>query len=78
MFPLYMAKPSEIVQVICIEGGRGIRKKLMDVGIVPKVTVRVISSGERYPTIVEKDGMRLILGYGASKKIYVSPISGGE
>lgn len=77
MFPLYMAKPSETVQVICIEGV-GVLEKLMDVGIVPKVTVRVISSGERYPTIVEKDGMRLILGYGASKKIYVSPISGGE
>lgn len=78
MFPLYMTRPNERVRIIHIDTDHALRKKLIDIGIAPEVCVRVISVDQKDPTVVEKDGMRLMLSYSVSKKIYVLPHNGGE
>ena len=70
--PLAMASPGEVVQVVDIRAGGGLTKRLADMGLLPGVNIRVISSQRPGPVVVEVKGTRLALGYGMAQKILVT------
>jgi len=70
--PLAMASPGEVVQVVDIRAGGGLTKRLVDMGLLPGVNIRVISSQRPGPVVVEVKGTRLALGYGMAQKILVT------
>jgi Fe2+ transport system protein FeoA len=66
--------PGQKVEITEIRGGRGMVSKLANMGFYPGVIVEVISS-RGGPLIVAKDGVRLGLGFGMARRIYVRVIS---
>ena len=70
--PLAMASPGSTVSVVGIAGGRGLARKLTDMGLTPGARVRVISSQAPGPVMIELRGSRLALGHGVSTRVMVS------
>jgi len=54
-----------------IEGGRHVRKKLMDLGIIPGIPVTVIRKIRRNPLILSVLGRQVVLGRGIAAQVYV-------
>ena len=59
------------VVVIDFDGGQKFREKLINYGILPGVTMEVVSNIKSGATIVEVMGAKVVLGYGMAKRIYV-------
>ena len=74
MMPLSQSRQGEIVRIVSVAGGRGVARRLSDMGFFPGVVVRVISNPGRGPVILLKDGLRLGLGFGMARKIFVHPV----
>ncbi len=71
MIPLTFVNPGEKFKIINIYGGRGIMRRLFEMGIGPDSICKVISNPGRGPIVIEKDGMRIGIGYGMAKRIFV-------
>ena len=69
--PLAMVSPGEVVTVVNIRAGRGLTRRLADMGLTPGTTLRVVNSQAPGPIIVEVRGSRLVLGYGIVQKVMV-------
>jgi len=69
--PLAMVRPGEEVMVVDIRAGRGLTRRLADMGLIPETTVRVINSQMPGPILIDLRGSRLVLGFGAAQKIMV-------
>jgi ferrous iron transport protein A len=63
--------PETEVTLIDIIGGRAIRSKLYSMGMVPGVSLRVMSRNEHGPLIVGVKDSRLVIGRGMAGKIIV-------
>lgn len=68
---------NEVIQgksarILKIEGGIMIRKKLLQMGIVPGIPVRVIQKPDKGPMLLSVLGNQLILGQGMAEKVLVS------
>jgi len=74
--PLSMVAPGQVVQLVAVHGGWGIRQRLADMGLNPGVKVRVIQSGFSGggPIIIAVRDFRLALGRGMAHKIMVRPV----
>ncbi len=70
--PLAMASPGEVVRIADVRGGRGLTRRLADMGLLPGTVIRVINSQMRGPVVVEVKGTRLALGHGMAHKILVT------
>jgi len=70
--PLAMASPGEVVRVADVRAGRGLTRRLADMGLLPGTVIRVINSQMRGPVVVEVKGTRLALGHGMAHKILVT------
>jgi len=68
---LAMARPGEVVTLVAINAGFGLRRRLADMGLSPGVSLRVIQSQMPGPVIIELRGSRLALGRGMAQKIMV-------
>ena len=71
MIPLAMAPEGKILRIVGIRGGRGIMQRLMELGLVPGSTIRVVKSTGRGPILLEVKGSRIALGRGISMKLLV-------
>ena len=60
--------------VVTIEGGKGSRQRLFDLGIVPGKVISVVQGAKRHPYIVRVGETKIMLGWGMVEKIYVSGI----
>ena len=69
--PLAMAGSDEIVSVVEIRAGFGLKRRLADMGLSPGVSLRVIHSQMRGPVIIDLKGSRLALGRGMAQRILV-------
>jgi len=69
--PLAMVSPGEVVIVVSISAGRGLTRRLADMGLVPGTTLRVVNSQMPGPIIIDLRGSRLVLGHGIAQKIMV-------
>jgi len=72
--PLAMAAPGEVVTVIEIRAGRGLQRRLADMGLTPGVRVRVINSQMAGPVLIDLRGSRVALGRGIAQKIAVAKV----
>ncbi len=76
MIPLALVRPGSTVRVIEIRGGRGVYSKLRSLGIIEGKILKVISSINGGPVIVEiadsiGSSPRIVLGFGMCMKIFV-------
>jgi len=71
MIPLVMAPEGRTLRIVFIRGGRGVMRRLADLGLVPGATVRVIHSTGGGPILLEVKGSRIALGRGICMKILV-------
>lgn len=69
--PLAMARPGEVVTVIGVRAGRGLQRRLADMGLTPGVQIRVVNSQMPGPVLIDLRGTRLALGRGIAQKITV-------
>jgi len=69
--PLAILPPGIDATVIRIEGGRGMVRRLSDLGFVKGVRVRTMVSSSPGPVLVEIKGSRIALGRGVAMKIFV-------
>ena len=59
------------VKIIGINGGRGVRRKLLGLGIIPGVQVKVIQRGEGNPMVLSVLDNQVMLGHGMANKVLV-------
>jgi len=69
--PLSMVSPGDVVRIVQIRGGRGLARKLADMGLVPGTSIRVINAQGLGPVVLEARGTRLALGHGMAQRILV-------
>lgn len=71
MVSLNSVKPGNKVEILEVRSGMGLLNRLASMGIYPGSKVQVVSTSEKGPVIIAKNGARLGLGFGAAKKIFV-------
>ena len=72
VIPLPMISPGEVVNVVGVNAGRGLSRKLVEMGLTPGVEIRVVNNQMPGPVIIEFRGSKLALGHGAAQKVMVS------
>ena len=74
--PLAFVPESEEVVVVEVFGGRGLTRRLYDLGLTPGTRVKVLKSCSPGPILLDIRGSRIALGRGVTMKIMVD--SGGR
>lgn len=69
--PLAIARPGETVTVIGVRAGRGLLRRLADMGLTPGIQIRVINSQMPGPVLIDLRGSRVALGRGVAQKVMV-------
>jgi len=69
--PLSMVCSGKRVKLLAIHAGRGLQRRLADMGLVPGVELEVISNRNRGPFIIAVKDTRLLLGRGMAHHIEV-------
>ncbi len=72
---LFQAYSGQELDVVDILGGRGVRRRLLQLGILPGTRVRVVSQAALGgPLLVDIDGRVVALGRGIANKVIVRPV----
>ena len=69
--PLALVPPGTEGKIVEIRGGRGLVKRLSDLGFTQGTKVRVVHTHNPGPVLVEVKDSRIALGRGVSMKIIV-------
>jgi ferrous iron transport protein A len=69
--PLSAAPNGKCVQIVSIDAGWGLRRRLADMGLTPGLSVRIVGSQRPGSVVLDVRGSRLALGRGISHKIMV-------
>ena len=69
--PLTMVEMGKRVRLVSIAGGRRLRMRLAELGLVPGVEIDVINNSLHGPFIVGVKGSRIAIGRGMAFKIIV-------
>jgi ferrous iron transport protein A len=72
--PLAMTTPGELVMVSEIRAGRGLQKRLADMGLIPGIQVRVINAQAPGPVLINLRESRIALGQSIAQKIAVKKV----
>lgn len=74
-YPLAMAAVGEPVRILAVGGGRGLARRMADLGLAVGAEVRVVQrlGGQ---VVVARDGARIALGGGMAMKILVAAAAG--
>jgi Fe2+ transport system protein FeoA len=72
LMSLAMVCPGEVVRVVDIRAGRGLIRRLTDMGLTLGVNIKIINSQRPGPVVIELRGSRLVLGHGVAQKIMVT------
>ncbi|MCW8835945.1 MAG: ferrous iron transport protein A [Rhodospirillales bacterium] len=73
-FPLALATPGERLRIAAIRAGKGLGRRLYDIGLPIGAEVEVLQREGHGRLIVARDQARVALGAGASQKIMVTLI----
>ena len=71
--PLASMVSGERAHVVRVEGGMGLRVRMVAMGLRAGAEVRIIRNGGRGPFVLAIDACRLVLGRGMAHKILVHP-----
>ncbi|MGQ9660541.1 MAG: FeoA family protein [Thermochromatium sp.] len=74
-FPLAMAGEGERVRIRTLQGGKGLVRRLTELGLNPGTEVRIVAR-QGGGLVVARDETRLALGYGMAVKILVEALDG--
>ena len=74
LMPLAIVSPGEVVQVVDVRAGWGLRRRLADMGLTPGVVIRVMNSQMPGPIVIDLRGSRLVLGHGMTQRILVRKV----
>lgn len=69
--PLAMLSESEEAKIVELSGGRGLVRRLSEMGFTYGTKVKVMYSGSPGPVLVDIRGSRIALGRGVAMKIIV-------
>jgi len=69
--PLAMVVPGKLVTVTEVRDGRGLQRRLADMGLTLGVQIRVINGQMSGPVLIDLRGSRVALGRGIAQKIVV-------
>jgi ferrous iron transport protein A len=69
--PLTTVSPGAEVTLVAVNAGRGLVRRLSDIGLYPGVSLKVIHSGRPGPFVIQVGDSRLALGHGVAQKILV-------
>ncbi len=69
--PLSEVESGKTVKIVGIDGGRGIRRKLLGLGMIPGVPVKVIRKGRRSPLVLSVLNNQIMLGQRMASKVQV-------
>ena len=70
-FPMAMAAAGDVVRLVSIGGGCGIRQRLFNMGVHENESVKVIRSQWQGGVLIASGGNRYVLGGGMALKIQV-------
>ncbi len=70
--PLSEVAEGQTVNIIRIDGGRGMRVRLTTLGLLPKTRVMVVHNGRSGPFVISVKNSKMALGRGVVDKIMVS------
>lgn len=70
--PLSQVDEGQIVSIVSIEGGRGLRSRLTTMGLLPKIQIRVVHNGRFGPFVISIKNSRMAIGRGVADKIMVT------
>lgn len=73
-FPLILASEGERVRVVAVGDGRGMDRKLADLGLSTGCEVTVLRRERGGPMVVARDEMRLALGAGIAHRVLVARV----
>ena len=71
--PLAFLSENKQARVVEVVGGRGLVRRLYELGFTPETKLKVISSSSPGPILVYVKGARIALGRGVTMKIIVKP-----
>ena len=69
--PLTLVSSGSRVKLVGFTGGRRIRARLAELGLIPGTEIDVINNSLRGPFLIGVKGSRLVLGRGIAMKIVV-------
>lgn len=75
MIPLALAREGERVKVSRVSGGRGLVRRLIDMGLRPGTEIEIVSASRTGPFVIRLGGQRLGVGFWMAKKIFVDLVS---
>lgn len=80
MTALTMIRPGQKAQIVAVGAGRGLCRRLANMGFYPGTVIEMVSNVGRGQVIVAKGGIRLGLGFGMASKILVKALTekGGD
>lgn len=73
MIPLPFMSVGSRAVIDSIRGNDSVRKKIIDLGLVPGEEVELFSSAPGSPVVVKIQGNRIMLDNNTSKRIMVTP-----
>ena len=71
--PLAMLPENEEARVVEVRGGRGLARRLSELGFTPGARVKVLFSNSPGPVLIDVRGSRIALGRGLLMRIIVDP-----
>ena len=71
MIPLALVREGEKVRVSRVMGGRGLVRRMMDLGLRPGTEIEIVSTSRTGPFVIRLGEQRLGVGFGMAKKIFV-------
>jgi len=74
MIPLALIREGERVKVSRVSGGRGLVRRMTDLGLRPGAEIEMITASRTGPLIIRLGEQRLGIGSGMAKKILVDLI----
>jgi ferrous iron transport protein A len=76
--PLSLAPADTPMTIMDVRGGQHLRRRLIDLGLVPGTVVEVVQTAGHGPLILALGDGRLALGRDASHRILVAPLPTGN
>jgi ferrous iron transport protein A len=71
-FPLILASVGERVRIVAIRHGRGIDRKLSDLGLTIGSEITILNRDPAGPMVVARDDMRVALAGGIAHRVLVA------
>ena len=77
-FSLRLAGEGELVEIVSLTGGKGVRDRLVSLGLGIGAKVEIIQNHMTGKILLGHNGSRLYLGGGMAHKIQVTIVEGGQ